>query len=245
MPADLTPRCAVITGASRGLGAGLAAALAAEGFILALCARHEPALPAGARGITAALDVAEPGALDRFCGGAAAPTGTIDLWVNNAGLIGPMGPLADDDPGAVLAMVAVNVGGVLLGSRAYARHVRGRPGGGLLVNVTSGAAATVYEGWAPYCASKAAVDMATRVVAREEAGHGLRAVALAPGVVETDMQATIRSTPPDRFPAVDRFARIHREGSATPPARVAGHILELLGADGVPEVVQRVPDGPG
>jgi NAD(P)-dependent dehydrogenase (short-subunit alcohol dehydrogenase family) len=78
------------------------------------------------------------------------------------------------------------------GSGTFARQVRSRPGGGVLVNITSGAAINPYAGWAAYSASKAAVDIATRVVAAEEADAGLRAYAVAPGVVETPLTAPIK-----------------------------------------------------
>ena len=65
--------------------------------------------------------------------------GRIDLWVNNAGVLEPIGPLLDDDPAVVAHHMAVNVNGVLFGTMVFARHVADRSGGGVLVNVTSGA----------------------------------------------------------------------------------------------------------
>ena len=115
----------------------------------------------------------------------------------------------------------------------------------MLVNITSGAATKPYEGWAAYCASKAAVDHATRVVAAEEAEAGLRAHAVAPGVVDTDMQAAIRATPADRFPEVERFVQLKRDEAYNSPAWVADHILGLAFGDAPPtDVVLRVPDEP-
>ncbi len=146
----------------------------------------------------------------------------------------------------------VNVLGVALGSAAYARHVRGREGGGVLVNISSGAATTVYVGWAPYCASKAAVDMLTAVVAKEERDAGLTAYALSPGAVDTDMQSLIRATPATVLPAADRFRRLSAEGRFNSPEWVAEFILGLLHpgtarrqtgqGDEVGSVRVRVPD---
>ena len=238
----------VVTGASRGLGAGLAATFAAEGIRLGLCARTRPPIPEGAPdAVSETVDVTDAGALDAFAHTVAARFGQIDLWVNNAGVLEPIGPLVGADPAALRHNVAVNVLGVLHGSASFARHVRSRSGRGVLVNVVSGAATHPYEGWAAYGASKAAVAMATEVIAREERDHGLAAFALAPGVVDSDMQAVIRGTGPDEFPEGDRFRRLYAEGRLRSPSQVARFILDRLvdrratgGED--PAVQVRIPD---
>jgi benzil reductase ((S)-benzoin forming) len=235
-------RVAVVTGASRGLGAGLAERFAEAGLRLGLCARSEPAAPAEA--VTAAVDVADAVAVDRFAEAVAERFGAIDLWINNAGLLRPIAPLREAPVDELAAHVRTNVEGVLYGSRAYARHVRSRPGGGVLVNVSSGAATSVYPGWAAYCGSKAAVDQITRVVAVEERDAGLRAHAVAPGVVDTDMQALIRSTSVEDFPAVDRFRQLAEADAFNTPRWVADQLLALaFGETGSSaDVVWRIPD---
>ncbi len=225
----------------------MAATFAGEGFRLGLCARGEPTVPLGAEAWTASIDVADAEALDRFALDVVERFGRIDLWVNNAGVLEPIGPLADADPGAARRHLDINVLGVVHGSASFARHVRSRPGDGVLVNISSGAATTPYEGWAPYCASKAAVEMLTEVLTREERGHGLRAYALAPGVVDTPMQALVRSTPIEDFPAGDRFRRLHRQGVLNSPDWVARFILDRFvdgspASDGGGVVRLRVPD---
>ena len=155
-----------------------------------------------------------------------------------------IGKLADVDPGMVAHHVAVNFVGVANGSRTFARHVRTRPGGGVLVNISSGAATTVYAGWAVYCASKAAVDQLTAVVAEEEKDEGLRAYSLAPGLIDTDMQAKVRAASAQSFPAVEKFVEAKRNGTFNTPSWVADAILELAFGDaGVASGgVVRVPD---
>jgi benzil reductase ((S)-benzoin forming) len=225
----------------------MAATFAGDGFRLGLCARGEPTAPQGAEAWTASIDVIDAEAVDRFALAVVEHFGRIDLWVNNAGVLEPIGPLAEADPGAVRRHIDINVLGVANGSASFARHVRSRPGGGVLVNISSGAATTPYEGWAPYCASKAALEMLTEVVAREERSHGLNAFALAPGVVDTDMQALVRSTSIKDFPAGDRFRRLHRQRGLNSPDWVARFVLDHL-VDGAPAskgggVVRfRVPD---
>jgi benzil reductase ((S)-benzoin forming) len=241
MSGKIEGRVAVITGASRGLGAGLAVRFAECGVRLGLCARHEPAGPDGA--LTASVDVTDAGAVDRFAARVADELGPIDLWINNAGVLEPIAPLRDADPAQLEAHIRTNVLGVLYGSRAYVRHVRRTNRGGVLVNVSSGAASSVYPGWSAYCAAKAAVDQLTRVVAEEEADAGLRAYAVAPGVVDTDMQAMIRATPAEAFPAVERFRKRAETGDFNSPSWVADHILAAaFDTAAEPEdIVWRVP----
>lgn len=241
---DVTGRVAVVTGASRGLGAGLAAAFAAAGLRVGVCARSAPALDDGPGVVATRLDVTDAAAVGAFTEEVAGRLGPIDLWVNNAGVLAPIGPLRDADPEDVAHHLAVNVGGVVHGTQAYLRHLHAARRGGVLVNISSGAARSGYAGWGPYCAAKAAVDRLTEVVDLEEAEHGVRAYAVAPGVVDTDMQAMIRATPPERFPAVDRFHQLKAEGAFNTPGHVADHLLRIaFDPDVAPGSWQvRVPD---
>jgi NAD(P)-dependent dehydrogenase (short-subunit alcohol dehydrogenase family) len=246
---------AVITGASRGLGAGMAQTFAGHGIRLGLCARNRPEPPAGSEAWTSSVDVTDAKAVESFARSTVEQFGSIDLWVNNAGVLAPIGLLADADPDAVHRHIDINVLGVIHGSASFARHVRSRPGAGVLVNISSGAATTPYEGWGPYCGSKAAVEMITEVLSREESDQGLRAYAVAPGVVDTDMQALIRSTPAALFPMKGRFQQKYEEGALNSADWVARFILERL-VDGDPQagrgsavasdtVRLRVPDQKG
>jgi benzil reductase ((S)-benzoin forming) len=188
---DLDGRVAVVTGASRGLGAGLAARFVDLGLRIGICARKRPEPPPGSdmrQVVTMSADVRDPGDMEAFSSVVAERFGKIDLWVNNAGVVPSIGKLADVDPGMVAHLVSVNVTGVANGSRAFARHVRRRPGGGVLVSITSEAETIHHEGWAAYCASKAAVDRLMEVIAEEERESGLRAYAVAPGAFDSTMR---------------------------------------------------------
>jgi len=217
---------AVVTGASRGIGAGLAAYFAGQGIRLGLCARSVPVVPGWVDALSAAVDVSDATSVDAFADEVVARFGRVDIWVNNAGVLGPIGPLAEADPSALEKNVATNVLGVMYGSATFSRHVRGRPGDGTLVNLSSGAATSAYRGWAAYCGSKAAVEMVTEVVGLEGQGSGLRAYAVSPGVVDTGMQGLIRSTPQSSFPDVGRFQQLADEDAFATPDWVARWILE-------------------
>ena len=174
------------------------------------------------------VDVTDADAVERY----AALRGPIDLWVNNAGVLGPLGPVTEVD---FRRNLEVNVLGVVHGTQAFLRH---KAPDGVLVNISSGAATTPYEHWGPYCASKAAVDMLTEVTALE--GHA-RAYAVSPGLIDTDMQAELRRTD---FPGRDRFVRAKEAEAFNSPAWVARHLLEVAFGDVRPPTRWRIPDEP-
>jgi len=226
---DVRDRVAVVTGASRGLGAGLAERFLSQGMQVAVCARRRPELDTDAadRLLSRATDVTDARAVDDLCGAAVERFGRIDLWINNAGLLAPIGPLRDNDPAEFARHIEVNVIGVFHGSRAFIRHVRTRGDAGVLVNVSSGAARGAYAGWSAYCAGKAAVDRMGEAIALEETDSGLRVHAVAPGIIDTDMQAMIRSCTPEQFPRVQKFLDLKAKDGFSSPAFVADRLLEL------------------
>ncbi|MFP4062150.1 MAG: SDR family oxidoreductase [Halochromatium sp.] len=236
---DLTHKVALITGASRGLGAGLATRFLERGLRVAACARTQPALAGTAdRVLTMAADVTDSEAISRLCEAAVARFGRIDLWINNAGLLAPIGPLRDNDPAAFARHIEVNVVGVFNGSQAFIRHLRARGGEGVLLNISSGAARNAYAGWSAYCAGKAAVDRMSESIALEETDSGLRVHAVAPGIIDTDMQAMIRDCSPEQFPRVQKFLDLKANDGFSSPAFVADRLLDLaFGPDGAEQPV--------
>ncbi|MBW2245498.1 MAG: SDR family NAD(P)-dependent oxidoreductase [Deltaproteobacteria bacterium] len=241
---DATDQTIVITGASRGLGAGLAETLHAQGARLALCSRSAPVLEDGERVLAAEFDVRDASAVARFAKDAVSRFGRIDLWINNAGVLAPIAPLRDLDLEEARTHVEINLLGLLACCQVFVRHVRGREGGGALINISSGAARKPYSGWSVYCAAKAAVDRLTECIDLEERDQGLRAFSVAPGVIDTYMQALIRSTDEADFPDLPRFVAMKREGRYNTPAFIAERLLELaFGKPGKPgDVLASLPN---
>jgi len=191
----------VITGASRGIGAAAARAMAAEGAALMLLARSRDAVEAvaadlratGARAEAMACDVARFGDVQAAVDRAGEAFGRVDVLVNNAAVIEPIAPLARSDPEDWSRAADVNVKGVYHGMRAVLPGMRSR-GGGIIISIGSGAAHNPLEGWSAYCATKAAAMMLMRCAHLENKGRGVRLFSLSPGTVATDMQRTIKAS---------------------------------------------------
>ena len=189
---DVEGLTAVVTGASRGIGAAIARVFRERGMKLGLCARTAPCIAPSDDVLTDELDISDELAVDAFAEAVAKRFGGIDLWVNNAGVLDPIAPIRELGVAEFRRHIDINLTGVFLGTRAYARHRRQVGGGGVLINISSGAAWHGYAGWGAYCAGKAGVERLTDCIALEEAASGLRAHAVAPGIVDTDMQEMIR-----------------------------------------------------
>ena len=198
---ELDGKVAVITGASRGIGEAAAHVLARAGVAVVLAARSVDRLEEIASAIRSEGGRAEVVACDvsRYEDVAAAVSravdafGRIDILVNNAGVIDPVAQLDASDPEAWGKVVDINLKGVYYGMRAAA-PVMAAAGGGVIVNISSGAAVSALEGWSHYCATKAAVLSLTRCGAKELAGKGVRVVGLSPGTVATEMQRVIKAS---------------------------------------------------
>ncbi|SEA14660.1 SDR family oxidoreductase [Rubrimonas cliftonensis] len=221
MSAELQGKAALVTGASRGIGAAAAAALAEAGVSVTLAARtvaeaetHAATIrAAGGRAQALACDVADAAAVEAAVAATEDAFGRFDILVNNAGLIDPIGRLADVDPEAWGKVIDVNVKGVFHGLRAALPRMAAQ-GAGVVVNISSGAATNALEGWAHYCASKAAALMLTRCAHVEYGAQGVRVVGLSPGTVATYMQETIRASGVNAVSRLDWSAHIPPEWPA-------------------------------
>lgn len=194
---NLTGKAVLITGASRGIGAAAAREFAAAGANVALASRGGEAIAdlageIGGRAVAIPCDVSRYWEVQAAVEACAGTFGSLDVLVNNAGVIEPIAHLADSDPEGWAQAVSVNLIGVYHGMRA-ALPVMLAAGGGTILTVSSGAAHAPVEAWSHYCASKAGAAMLTRCADKENRDDGIRAMGLSPGTVATEMQREIKA----------------------------------------------------
>ncbi|MBU2358117.1 MAG: SDR family oxidoreductase [Alphaproteobacteria bacterium] len=215
---DLSGQTVLITGASRGIGAAAAQAFAAAGANVALVARSRERIAelAGEIGKTALAipcDVSRYWEVEQAVSATVKTFGRIDVIVNNAGVVDPIGVLSHTDPEAWGKTIDINLKGVMHGMRAAMGPMIAQ-GSGTILTVSSGAAHNPLEGWSAYCASKAGAFMLTQVADRENRGKGLRVMGLSPGTVATDMQREIKQSGVGPVSQLDWSAHIPPEWAA-------------------------------
>lgn len=223
-------RRAIVTGSSRGLGAALVVGLEERGWEVLGIARRggEQVDLSDPTAVAAWLD---SGILERFLDGA-----TEILLVNNAGVLGPATPAGPQDPALVTAAVNVNVTAPILLTNAILALRGDVPL--RIAHVSSGAGRSPVPGWSVYCATKAAVDHHAVTVAAEQL-DGVRIAAIAPGVVDTGMQAEIRGS--TDFPGREGFIDLKEQGRLLTPQASAARLLDIaLAEDFGRDVLTRV-----
>ncbi|MEU1305884.1 SDR family oxidoreductase [Streptomyces shenzhenensis] len=211
----------VVTGGSRGIGAATCLRLAADGHDLVVGYVRDAAAAesvaagvraAGGRCATVRVDTAVEADVERLFDTAEERLGPVTGLVNNAGVSGPLGRLADTDTADLRRVVEVNLLGTLLCARRAARLMAGR-GHGVIVNVSSGAATLGSPGeYVHYAATKAAVDALTLGLAKELGPDGVRVNAVAPGAIDTEMHAAMGD--PDRAHRMAATIPLRRPGTA-------------------------------
>ncbi len=190
----LQGKVALVTGASSGIGAATALALAGEGAKVAIGARRTDRLAeveqqirdSGGEVFSAELDVTDPAQIARFVAAAEQALGPVDILVNNAGLARGTGTMADGDPdGGWREMIETNVLGLMHMTSAVLPGMIAR-GGGHIVNMGSIAGHQGYERGGGYCASKFAVRGVTQTLRQELYSKNVRVSTVDPGMVETE-----------------------------------------------------------
>ncbi len=214
----MTGKTVVITGASRGIGAAAARVFAEAGANVALLARGQVDIAnlagdIGPKALAIPCNVARYNDVRTAVEAAQEAFGSVDVLINNAGVIEPISHLADADPEAWGMVIDINLKGVFNGMHAVLPIMKAA-GGGSILTISSGAAHGPVEAWSHYCASKAAVNMLTRCLDKEEAANGIRAMGLSPGTVATQMQKEIKSSGINPVSQLDWDAHIPPEWPA-------------------------------
>jgi benzil reductase ((S)-benzoin forming) len=239
----------IVTGASRGVGRALAVALLARGDrVLTLQRRPDATLAASTGQLEQwACDLAEPEPIARRLEvwlAALEPAQVRSLTlINNAALLPTPAPLAASDAQALAQALRVSLEAPMLLSAAFLRATATWPLPRRLMHISSGLGRRAMAGSSVYCAAKAGLDHLSRVIALEEARqpNGARSVAIAPGVIDTDMQVQLRSADPQLFAAQAQFAALKSQGQLDSPEACAAKLLAYLerpdfGADPVADV---------
>ncbi|CAB3760940.1 SDR family oxidoreductase [Paraburkholderia solisilvae] len=227
---------AIITGHTRGLGEALADTLLARGIAVLGLSRRAHATLASRDGTPfeqAALDLADSEQLAQWLGGNHLRRFIGDaqrvLLFNNAGVMQPIGPFDAQEPAAVARSVILNVAAPLMLASAVA-NASERAADRRIIHISSGAGRNPYAGWSVYCATKAALDHHARSVALDS-NRALRICSIAPGRLDTDMQAQIRETSVDRFPMRERFVEYKRTGTLAAPQAAAVKMIDYVLSD--------------
>lgn len=225
-------KVAVVTGASRGIGAAVAERLARDGFTVVVnyAGSQAPAEAlvrkieaAGGRALAAQGDVANPEAVKRMFDAADAAFGGVDVLVNNAGIMS-LAPLAQSDDALFDRHVAVNLKGSFNTMREAARRLRD---GGRIVNFSSSVVGLLQPTYGVYAATKAAIEAMTSVLAKEMRGRGITVNAIAPGPTATNLFLDGKS--PELVERLAKLAPLERLGQ---PEDIAAAVAFLAGPDG-------------
>ena len=227
-----TNKAAIVTGASRGIGAAVAERLAADGLAVVVnyaggegeaAALVRQIKGAGGRAIAVQADVSKPADVSRLFDAAEKEFGGADVLVNNAGVM-PLSTIAATDDATFDRTVAINLKGTFNGLREAAKRLRE---GGRVINFSSSVIGLRLETYGAYVATKAAVEALTAILSKELGGRKITVNAIAPGPTGTDL--FLKGKSPE---LIDRFAKmnpLHRLGT---PRDVAAVVSFLAGPDG-------------
>jgi 3-oxoacyl-[acyl-carrier protein] reductase len=228
---EQTNKVAIVTGASRGIGAAVAERLARDGFTVVVNYSGDAAAAealvrkiegAGGRALAAKADVSDAAAVRRLFDSAETAFGGVDVLVNNAGIM-TLATVADTDAAAFDRLIAVNLKGTFNTLREAASRLRA---GGRIINFSSSVVGLLQPTYAAYAATKAGVEAITGVLAKELRGRNITVNAIAPGPTATDL--FLKGKPPELVDRLAKLAPLERLGQ---PEDIAAAVAFLAGPD--------------
>jgi len=223
---------AIVTGASRGIGAAIAERLAADGFTVIVNYSGNQALADqlvrkieqnGGRALSAKADVSDAAAVAQLFDRAEQAFGGVDILVNNAGVIA-LAPVAEMSDADVDRLIDINLKGTFNTLREAAKRLRDN---GRIINFSSSVVGLLQPGYGMYAASKAAVEALTSVLAKELRGRNITVNAIAPGPTATGL--FLDGKTPELIERLAKMAPLERLGQ---PQDIAAAVSFLAGADG-------------
>lgn len=227
-----TQQVALVTGASRGIGAAIAQRLAADGFTVIINYAGNQQLAdelvrnieqRGGCALSAKADVSDPQAVRQLFDRVEQAFGGLDVLVNNAGVI-ELAPVAEMSDAQVDRLIDINLKGTFNTLREAAKRLRDN---GRIINFSSSVVGLLQPGYGMYAASKAAVEALTSVLAKELRGRAITVNAIAPGPTATDLFLNGKS--PELIERLAKMAPLERLGQ---PVDIAATVSFLAGADG-------------
>jgi 3-oxoacyl-[acyl-carrier protein] reductase len=228
----LKDKIAIVTGASRGIGAAIAQRLAKDGAIVIVnyadkAAEAEAVVrtieASGGRAVSAKADVSDPAAVARMFDSAEAGFGGVDILVNNAGVM-KLAPIAQSDDALFDSQIAVNLKGSFNTMREAARRLRN---GGRIINFSTSVVGLKFETYGVYVATKAAVEGLTGILSKELRGRSITVNAVAPGPTATDLFLNGKSQE-----VIDRLAKLNPLERLGTPDDIANVVAFLASPEG-------------
>jgi 3-oxoacyl-[acyl-carrier protein] reductase len=229
---DKTSKVAIVTGASRGIGAAVAERLARDGFAVIINyssdARSAETLERkiednGGRALAAKADVSNPNAVRDMFDAAERAFGGVDVLINNAGIM-KLAKIADSDDALFDQQIAINLKGSFIAMREAAKRLRD---GGRIVNFSTSVVGARLETYGVYAATKSAVETMTAILSKELRGRNITVNAVAPGPVATELFLSGKS--PE---LIDRLAKMNPIERLGTPEDIASAVAFLVGPDG-------------
>jgi len=230
--ANESNKVAIVTGASRGIGAAVAGRLAKDGFTVVINyagdTKSAEALARkiesnGGRALTAKADVSDPSAVRGMFDAAEAAFGGVDVLVNNAGIM-KLAKIADSDDALFDQQIAINLKGSFNAMREAAKRLRD---GGRIINFSTSVVGVKLETYGVYAATKAAIETMTAVLSKELRGRSITVNAVAPGPTATDLFLNGKSSE-----LIERMAKMNPLERLGTPEDIAASVSFLAGSDG-------------